>query len=87
MTARPQKGPGLSHARGYAIMMSSNVLHTSIMAKRKKYEPILVKLKPLWKAAKGHPAPCPGAGTHRDSRTQRKRTRNAANRAAIEDQS
>ena len=68
-------------------MMSSTVLHTNIMAKRKKKsEVIKLKLKPVWKLAKGHSAPCPGAGQH-DSRTQRQRTRHTRNRSAIEEQS
>lgn len=55
------------------------------MGKSKKYDPISLNIRPVWKLGKGHNNHRSGSGTH-DSRPKRQRTRGSANRRAMEDQ-
>jgi hypothetical protein len=47
---------------------------------------IKIKLRPVYKREKGAPTPLTGAGTHKDRRTKRKRTRQTQKKADIEEQ-
>jgi hypothetical protein len=51
-----------------------------------KCEPIKLNIRPIYRLPKGHPVSLSGAGTHKDRRHRRLRTRSAANRDAMKDQ-